>query len=408
MALHSSPRVIASEDADAALPRGAIVGLSMAAFGSGMSLRVMDGMLPRLAAEFSLTLGAAASVITVFAVAYGLAQLLFGPLGDRYGKYRVVALGCLACAVTAASCALAPSYGLLLVGRTLAGATAASIIPLSMAWIGDVIVYELRQPVLARFLIGQIMGLSGGVALGGYAAEHLHWRAPFVLIALVFLSIAVWLLVLNQRLPARAQRRYQAQGPALSRLVSEFAQVLALPWARRVLCTVFAEGAFLYGSFAFIVSHLHTRHGLSLSTAGQVVMLYGLGGLLFALAATGLVRRLGEVGLCKWGGVLVTFAFLVVALADSWWWSMPACCLAGLGFYMLHNTLQINATQMAPERRGAAVAAFASCFFIGQSLGVAVNGQLIDLVGTTGIIVIGALGVWAVSWNFARLLRSKP
>jgi len=138
-----------------------------------------------------------------------------------------------------------------------------------------------------------------------------------------------------------------------------------------------------------------------------VVMLYGLGGLLFAFAAPGLVRRLGEVGLCKWGGILVALAFLVVALADAWWWSVPACFMAGLGFYMLHNTLQINATQMAPERRGAAVAAFASCFFIGQSVGIAANGQLIALVGTTGIIVLGALGVWLVSWNFVRLLRTK-
>ena len=64
-----------------------------------------------------------------------------------------------------------------------------------MAWIGDVIAYERRQPVLARFLIGQILGLSGGVALGGYAADHLQWRTPFVLIALGFVLIAAWLLV---------------------------------------------------------------------------------------------------------------------------------------------------------------------------------------------------------------------
>ena len=91
----------------------AIVALSVAAFGSGMSLRVMDAMLPRLAEEFSLTLGSAASVITVFAVAYGMAQLVFGPLGDRFGKYRVVALGCLACALTTLVCALAPNFSLL-------------------------------------------------------------------------------------------------------------------------------------------------------------------------------------------------------------------------------------------------------------------------------------------------------
>ena len=393
--------------ADVLLPRGAIVALSAAALGSGMSLRVMDAMLPRLAAEFSLTLGVAASVITVFAVAYGLAQLLFGPLGDRFGKYRVVALGCLACALTTIGCALAPSFGLLLLARTLAGATAASIIPLSMAWIGDVVAYERRQPVLARFLIGQILGLSGGVALGGYAADHLQWRTPFVLIAVVFLLIAAWLLLLTRRLPPQALQRRQGEGSAVTRMVSEFGQVLALPWARVILATVFAEGAFLYGSFAFMVSHLHQLHALSLSAAGQVVMLYGLGGLLFAVAAPALVRRLGEEGLCRWGGILVAVAFLVVALAEVWWWSVPACFAAGLGFYMLHNTLQINATQMAPERRGAAVAAFASCFFIGQSVGIAANGQLIGGMGTTGIIVLGALGVWLVSWNFSRLLRAK-
>ena len=77
---------------DVPLPRGAIVALSVAAFGSGMSLRVMDAMLPRLAAEFALSLGAAVSVIPVFALAYGRAQLLFGPLGDRFCKYRVSSL----------------------------------------------------------------------------------------------------------------------------------------------------------------------------------------------------------------------------------------------------------------------------------------------------------------------------
>jgi predicted MFS family arabinose efflux permease len=84
---------------------------------------------------------------------------------------------------------------------------------------------------------------------------------------------------------------------------------------------------------------------------------------------------------------------------------MPACFASGLGFYMLHNTLQINATQMAPERRGAAVAAFAASYFIGQSVGIAVSGFLIPAVGTSGVILLGAFGVTAVSLNFARLMR---
>lgn len=84
-------RSSAGDHADTVLPLGAIPGLSVAAFASGISMRVTDPLLPRLASEFSLTLGHAALVITVFAIAYGFSQLLFGPLGDRFGKYRVIA-----------------------------------------------------------------------------------------------------------------------------------------------------------------------------------------------------------------------------------------------------------------------------------------------------------------------------
>jgi predicted MFS family arabinose efflux permease len=86
---------------------------------------------------------------------------------------------------------------------------------------------------------------------------------------------------------------------------------------------------------------------------------------------------------------------------------MPACYVMGLGFYMMHNTLQTHATQMAPERRGAAVASFASCFFLGQSLGVGVCGLLVGRLGTSWVIAAGAVGVLAVGWNFNHQRRLK-
>ena len=79
----------------------------------------------------------------------------------------------------------------------------------------------------------------------------------------------------------------------------------------------------------------------------------------------------------------------------------------GLGFYMLHNTLQTHATQMAPERRGAAVAAFAACFFGGQSVGVGLAGLLVGHIGTAWLLAAGALGVWGVGWGFNRRLRAR-
>jgi predicted MFS family arabinose efflux permease len=388
-----------------AIPRGAIACLSLAAFASGLSLRMNDALLPRLASEFGISLGAASQVISLFAIAYGVAQLGFGPVGDRYGKYRVIAWATLACAATALACAAAPGFDTLRVARIAAGVTAAALIPLAMAWIGDVVPYEQRQPVLARFLIGQILGLTTGVWLGGFAADHLSWRAPYVLTVLLFGAVSIALFALNRRLPAHARPTQPAGGPALQRAVAEFAGVLSRPWARAVLGLVFLEGMCLYGPFAFIASHLHAAFGLSLSAAGAMVMLYGLGGVVFALLSGGLVARLGEAGLARWGGGLMGLALLAIGYAPAWGWALAGCFVLGLGFYMLHNTLQVNATQMAPQSRGAAVSAFAACFFLGQSAGVSLGGWWVGTIGTDRFLALGALGVLAVAFAFVALHR---
>lgn len=405
-----------------AIPRTAIVALAVASFGSGMSMRVTDPLLPRLAAEFGTTLGGASLVITVFSVAYGLSQFLFGPLGDRYGKYRVIAWGCLACAVTSLLCALAPDFYWLLLARVLAGATAAAIIPVSMAWIGDVVAYENRQPVLARFLIGQILGLSSGALIGGLCADYLSWRAPFFLISLCFIAIGFYLIALNKQLPLHARRQAgqevthhdetvrstkRARGP-LAQLTSEFSLVLAQAWVRVILVTVLLEGALVFGGMAFVASHLHAVHAISLARAGVLVMLFGLGGLLFAVRSRYLVSALGEAGLVRFGALLMALSLWTLAFAPSWHWAVPGCFFFGLGFYMLHTTLQINATQMAPERRGAAVAAFASCFFLGQSAGVAFGGGLLTATsfGTAHLLAGAGIGVLTIGQIFARL-RAK-
>ena len=77
------------------------------------------------------------------------------------------------------------------------------------------------------------------------------------------------------------------------------------------------------------------------------------------------------------GGPYCGGAFLAVGLIPLWWLAGPCMFVAGLGFYMLHNTLQVQATQMAPERRGASVSLFAFCYFCGQAMGVGLAGYLL-------------------------------
>ena len=385
------------------VPVLAITALALAALASGVSMRLADALLPRLAREFEVSLGQASQVVTVFAVAYGLAQLWFGPLGDRFGKYRVIGWSCAASALTALLCALAHSHDALMAARLLAGASSSAVIPLAMAWIGDVVAYERRQPVLARFLIGQITGFAIGVWAGGYAAEHLDWRTPFYGVAVLFALAAVLLQWVRRGLPASVVApRAAASGNLLQRTLGEFGAVLVRPWARVVLVTVFFEGACLYGPFAFIAAHLHQRFDLPLSTVGALVMLFALGSMSYALGARLLIGRLGEVVLVRTGSVFMAAALGVLAFAPTWWWAMPACAVLGLGFYMMHNTLQTHATQMAPERRGAAVATFAASLFLGQSLGVGAAGLLVGVVGTGWVLSAGGAGMLLVAWNFNR------
>jgi predicted MFS family arabinose efflux permease len=103
----------------------------------------------------------------------------------------------------------------------------------------------------------------------------------------------------------------------------------------------------------------------------------------------------------------MALALVVVALSPRWWTAPLACTLLGTGFYMLHTTLQANATQMAPQARGAAVSLFASGLFLGQTVGVFVASLLVERTGTAP--VLGAGGAWLLLLGaaFARLRRGR-
>lgn len=385
----------------------AVLFLSLAAFSGGISQRIVDPLLPRLADEFAVSLGSASWAITSFTIGYAVCQLLFGPIGDRYGKYGVVAWGCVASAVAAAFCAFAATLPQLLLARGIAGGMTAAIVPLTMAWIGDVVPYEERQPVLARLLVGMILGSSVAQLMGGLSADHFGRRVPFIVIAVLFAASAALLLSTRRLLPAQAVVGQRTEGHALQRMWREFALVVAERHARMVLLTVFLEGATIFGAFAFFAAHLHRELDLSLTTAGTVVMFFGIGGLLFAFGSRKLIGKLGEAGMVRFSAVVMAASLCVIALVPSVALVVLACLTVGVGFYMFHNTLQTHATQMAPQRRGTAVAAFALCFFLGQSVGVSTAGWLIGHFGSRAVMLIAAIAVLMVTTIFYRSMQRR-
>tara|TARA_R110000787_G_scaffold235621_4_gene342357 strand:- start:16069 stop:17331 length:1263 start_codon:yes stop_codon:yes gene_type:complete len=387
----------------ATIPWRTVTLLALGAFASSGMTRVLDPLLPRLEHDFGVSLGQAAWTITAFATAYGLMQLLYGPLADRRGKLRVMSVAAALAALASLACVLArDSLTVFIIARAAAGAFCAASIPLAMAWIGDAIPYDQRQDVLARFMIGQMIGMASGQVLGGLAAEQSFWAWPFLFYAAVFAVVAV--LLGRQREPSNQVPKLAGHpGQALL-------DVLRQPWARVILFVAFVESLCFLGAFTFQVAHLHKVGGASLALAGTTMVAFSLGGVAFAFLARRWVRRLGETRLAIGGTLLASASMAMVAVQTSLWVAAPAIFVSGIGFYMLHNTLQTNATQMMPARRGAAVALFATCFFLGQSAGVALLGIAADHLGTRPVLLFGAtmlvpIGLW-LGWRLH--LRHQP
>ena len=382
--------------------------LGLAGFASMASMRICDPMLVVLGQEFQVTTGDASAVVSVFAVVYGVLQLFYGPLGERFGKLRVVSLAVLACALFSAITALSMNLPMLVIMRGFMGAAAAGIIPLSMAWVGDQVPYERRQETLAKLMSATVLGMMSGLWFGGFAADTVGWRGAFVVLAVMFGVAAVLLL---RRLHQQAKREAQLQtqsvplaAPGLWAAFRLTGQLLGTPRVRWVLGVTAAEGALVFGALAFMPTHLHQQFGLSVVAAGSVMMVYGVGGLLYSQMARRWLAWLGERGLVRTGAALVAVGLLVLAWGSGVWLGMLSCLMTGLGFYMLHNTLQVQATQMAPAARGSAVTLFACSLFFGQSTGVLIMAQSVDMGWLAYAFTAAAVGVTGLGVLVYRLV----
>src|SRR5690606_14342170 len=102
----------------------------------------------------------------------------------------------------------------------------------------------------------------------------------------------------------------------------------------------------------FLGAYLHDRFDLSYSQIGLVLALFGAGGLFYTLNAGWLIGRLGERKPVSDGGGVFSMAFLAVAFSPVWQTIPVLLFVCGVSMLMLHNTLQLRASQMAPEARG--------------------------------------------------------
>jgi predicted MFS family arabinose efflux permease len=293
----------------------------------------------------------------------------------------------------------------LVTARLACGLAAGWIIPLSFAFLGDVIPYERRQQVLGTFLSGQILGQLFGQAAGGVLGDFFGWRRVFFFLAALFSIATIALAVEFLRNPIT--RAGHATATRSRGFIVDNLTVLRGRWARTVIAMGFIESVFMFGAFAYVGADLHLRFGVNFAIVGLFVGAFAIGGLIYSLSVRRLVDRLGQIGLVTGGGALLAAAYLFIAFAPHAYLAPLAITGLGLGYYMLHNTLQTNATQMTPEARGTAVGIFSSALYLGQTFGVAINGPVFDRFTAVPVYVISGAGLLALGLWLARELRRR-
>lgn len=373
--------------------------------------RVVNPLLHIIATEFKTDVGHTGSIVTAYAIPYGLFQLIYGPLGDRLGKPRVMTVALGLFAIGTAICAVAPDLLFLNLLRFLTGVAAAAMIPMSLAYIGDNFPYSERQAAIGQFVGLVALGNILSTSLGGIVGDYLNWRMIFLLYGLISLALFGWLWRTTRRLPKNQPKIENNGQNVIIASLKPYGQLLKNPAPRLVIIGVFIEGLFFFGGFSFLGAFLKDRYDLLYIAIGFMLSGFGLGNLIYSRSVRWLVRTFGENGLMMAGGWVCCICYLITALVQSWLLFIPVCVFLGLGYYMIHSTLQTKATELAPGARGTAVSLFAFSLFVGQGIGAAALGAVVDGPGYVVCFIISGvamalLGMWLV-FNTRRYSRNE-
>ena len=370
--------------------------LSLCGFSGALATRLLDPLITSIAADFATSVGVVALLSSAFALPFGLSQPFLGPAGDAFGKVVVIKAATAVLAACLLASALAPNLTVLFLSRVLGGVAAGGIMPVCMALIGDSFPLVARQVALSRYVGATLVGQLVGASVGGILAEWIGWRGVLGCAAALAVMAAGTASVM---LPPKADGR----GSAPFSLRDALARYrLVLSNRRSFVCfgVVFLEGLAIYGIMPFIGELLRLRDAGGLREAGFVIGGLGMGGLLYAFVLPLVLRVASRPAMMAVGGLVSAAGLGGVGLEVTWATQASFMMVLGFGFFLLHNSVQTEVTELAPSARASSFSLHAFSFFLGQALGPMVYGVALPLAGATtslagGAAVLGATGLLA-------------
>lgn len=347
----------------------------------------IDMMLPAfddIRVAFDLRDGSADTgrIVTVFFLGLALAQIVYGPLADRFGRKPTLYLGIAIYVLGAAGSALAPTFELLLVSRFVWGVGAAGSRVVAMAIVrdrfeGDAMAKAMSQ-VMAVFILVPILA----PAIGAGVIAVLPWRGVFWTCVVFAAIITIWSLRLGETLDPADQRPLSVRATW-----SGFVEIVRIPvTSGYTLATVFLQAVFTayLASSEVIIADIFGLGDRFPFVFGAVAVLFGVA----ALANGRLVERQGIDRVVNTVfAVLAPLCIVLVALAvaadgePAFLLFMPVLGLVLASFMFLLPNL--NSAAMTPVGHIAGTAAAltgAARIAIGALLGTLISNQVVDSV----------------------------
>ena len=340
--------------------------------------------------------------VSLYLLGLGCAQLVFGPLADRFGRKPTLYAGLALYVAGAAGAALAPSLGFLLASRVVWGFGAASprVMALTITrdrYVGDRMA-RVMSLIIAVFLIAPILG----PAMGELLLLSGTWRWVFGFSVVTAVVLALWLVRLDEtldpanRLPLDVKRLRKTFRTIVGTRVT-------LGYGLALTFEMSAFTAFL-ASFELLLDDVYDR-------SGQFALLFGASAAVMALAALGSARTIGAVGSqsvlrtaiiahAVGGSALVAISLVGGGAPSFWIWY---AVLTGLN--ALHVVIGpiCNSLAMAPmgEIAGTASAVIGAVSLVVASLLSSITNNLISGSVTPlslGYLCYGLLAGACILW----------
>lgn len=372
--------------------------LGFAGFVSMADNWVVSPILPSIAQNLNVDVASAAIVITAYMLPFGLFQLLYGYLAERFGKRQVITFSISMFTIATGLCAFASTIPNLALFRALTGMFAASIMPVSLALIGDLFPMEERQSAIGAFMGISFLGQGLSMAIGGSIAYFLNWRGVFAVYAVLAVFSSILLFTIGRKIPSTKDKETKALMPYIT--------ILKNPSSVIIYALVIFEGVFLIGSFSFLGGFIKIAFDLNNFNIGIVMTAFGILALLAGRKSGKIVAKIGRK---KTAVIGLSFAFIANLLLVTMGSILPVVVIAvglmGFGFMMAHSTFLTIATEFAAKSRGIAMSLVAFCFMGGGGIGTAIGGRIVAGSGFERLFTLYGLGLLMVTIS-ALLVKS--